>query len=323
MVARKQKKSSAKYHVSKEHWIAAKAGMDQVLKKLDLKFALTTTKRTGDLTLGRNTVAGYEKHYRGLRHFFCLIGDYESLLILQENAPEPFCPSMSAVNLALFIKWKRGEKGTPLVRLDNSSVIDIFGSPIKCEGGWKDPKNVQQFNSAVVAIHGVHEQRGQYQEKCTECIELENRGDGHMGCRIHRGAPCIWRKGCPVKSGTVTNAVARSAKDGEEYVPQGDSPLTPTELIQVRATLLSSNSIVDYQFFVLVLLSIKLFLRSGEATGDEKAVGGDAVASSTGLTIASIDPSLCCVENGILKSVAVVVKGKLNVYLIQYICRKN
>jgi hypothetical protein len=311
-MAKKNKKSSAKYHVSKEHWTAAKAGMDQVLQKLDLKFALTASKRTGDLTLRRNTVAGYEKHYRGLRHFFCLIGDYESLLILQENAPTPFCPSMSAVNLALFIKWKRGEKGTPLLRLDASSVSDIFGMPIACEGGWNDPKNVQQFNSAVVAVHGVHEQRGQYQEKCTKCIELENSGDGYMGCRIHRGSPCIWRKGCPVQSGSVKNAVARSSKDGEEYTPLGDSPLTPMELLQLRATLLSTNSIADYQFFVLLLLSIKLFLRSGEATGDQKAAGKDEAASPTGLTIASIDPSLCCVENGILKSVAVVVKGTIN-----------
>ena len=136
-------------------------------------------------------------------------------------------------------------------------------------------------------------------------------GKGHEGCRLHRGKPLIWRRGCPIESGTVKHAFKKSAKDGEGYQPNGDSPLTPLELLQIRTRLLSTNRIEDFQLWVLLLISIKLFLRSNEATGDKKDEENSAgSAISTGLTQEkSIDSSLSSVVNGILEALAMKVKG--------------
>ena len=55
---------------------------------------------TGNLPLVSNSKLTYAKHFRGLRYFCSLIGDYESLLILsgpEGKTPMPsFVPSMSA-----------------------------------------------------------------------------------------------------------------------------------------------------------------------------------------------------------------------------------
>lgn len=68
----------------------------------------------------------------------------------------------------------------------------------------------------------------------------------------------------------MENAFKQSSKDGKLYVAEGACPLTPFEVLAIRNRLLSTNQIEDFQLWVLLLVSIKLFLRSGEATGDEK-----------------------------------------------------
>jgi len=44
----------------------------------------------------------------------------------------------------------------------------------------------------------------------------------------------------------------------------GSSAITPWELLDIRTNLLSTNSIHDLQSWVMILISIKLFLRSDE-----------------------------------------------------------
>lgn len=68
-------------------------------------------------------------------YFFSHIGDYESLLMLLPKPPNEFCPSMKPESIALFISYKRGEKGTPLTDVDGNHVSDVFRHPMeeKCE----------------------------------------------------------------------------------------------------------------------------------------------------------------------------------------------
>lgn len=233
------------YLPKKVLYIVLTKGMDEVLLKLNLQWTATSRSRTGNAPLKVLSIRDYEKHFRGLILFFCMIGDYESLLMLQDCAPHPFCPSMSAESITLFIQRKGGEHGEPLLDASSKPVKDVLGIPVLIDGGWNDPKNVKQFNSALVAIHAANNQREQYEEKCDVCIAMEATGAGHQGCHIHRGNPCIWRKGCPKESNTVENAVKRSTKDGESYEPNGDSPITPFELLKIRTRLLSSNDISD------------------------------------------------------------------------------
>jgi hypothetical protein len=248
----------SKYHVKKEYWELAVIGMDDVLKSMKLTFSNRSIGHTGDAVLSSLSKQAYVKHYRGLRLFFCMLGDYESLLMLQENAPEKFCPSMNADNIALFIKWKRTAKSEYLTESSGNIINDVLGQPVLCDGGWNDPKNVKQFMSAVRVIHYAHNQRGQYREKCSECVRLHEIGQGHLGCHFHVARPCVWRKGCPPESNVVSNSLKQSNKDGENYVVNGSEALTPFDLLKIRAYLLSSNqiegNIINDQYFIFLII---------------------------------------------------------------------
>jgi hypothetical protein len=58
--------------------------------------------------------------------------------------------------------------------------------------------------------------------------------------------------------------MAQSRKDAADYVSEGDCALTPMEVVNMRNVLLSTNNLDDFRLFVMILISIKLFLRSDE-----------------------------------------------------------
>jgi len=88
----------------------------------------------------------------------------------------------------------------------------------------------------------------------------------------------------------------KSFNDSSDYVAKGDSPLTPWELIDIRNYLLRSGSLWDFQFWTMILVACKLFLREDELSS---------------LSFGSIDKSLSVVdESGSVHGLAVVIKGK-------------
>ena len=56
--------------------------------------------------LAEGTINAYEKHTRLLKHFCALVGDYESLIILQHKVPDHFCPSINPETIAMVIRYK-------------------------------------------------------------------------------------------------------------------------------------------------------------------------------------------------------------------------
>jgi len=141
-----------------------------------------------------------------------IVGDYESLLMLHDRAPDDFCPSMNPVSITQFISFKRSTKGSDLTDLTSSqNVMDVDGNVVKCQGGWNDPRNVDQCLAAVSALHSARGQRGSFKDRCNQCVELDDQGysiffslifslsitGSYHGCRIHRGSPCLWRMGNP------------------------------------------------------------------------------------------------------------------------------
>ena len=170
---------------------------------------------------------------------------------------------MSERTLGLFIKYKRGPAERVLMNDDNKPVKDIKGEELMCQGDWKDPGNAEQFIAAIRALHESRGQRGPFQEKCNDCIQLD--GDKiYTGCRYHRGQPQLWRKGFPRDSNYMDNVMAQSSRDGASYVVEGDTPLTPMELISMHTRLTASNRLADYQHWVMTLVACKLFLREEE-----------------------------------------------------------
>ena len=100
----------------------------------------------------------------------------------------------------------------------------------------------------------------------------------------------------------------KSNKDAVGYEVDSAMPLTPFQLLTIRSALLASNRIEDLQFWVIILVSVKLFLRAGEATGDVTLESGETIP--TGLRFESFEPSLTTVEGSWVKSISVRIKGR-------------
>jgi hypothetical protein len=105
--------------------------------------------------------------------------------------------------------------------------------------------------------------------------------------------PRLWRKGNPNLCSIVENCLKSSNAEGSAYVPNGDSPLTPWELQNIRMKLISSNDISDLQLWVMILISCKLFLCSEEIcqikfedfNGDISCVNSEGTVSGLALKI--------------------------------------
>ena len=80
---------------------------------------------------------------------------YTSMLMLEEHPPDKFCPAMNPTTIALFIIFKRSKKGEPLLDQHGNPVKDVFGEEIKCQGGWNNPKNAEQYLAAIGCIHAA------------------------------------------------------------------------------------------------------------------------------------------------------------------------
>jgi hypothetical protein len=76
-----------------------------------------------------NTHSADVKSIRGLTYFFGLIGDYSSLLILNDRPPRQ-CPSMNAESLVLFLRYKSpARKDKPLTDTNGNEVTNYKGYP--------------------------------------------------------------------------------------------------------------------------------------------------------------------------------------------------
>ena len=84
-------------------------------------------------------------------------------------------------------------------------------------------------------------------------------------CHFHPSAPRLWRSGCPRSVESVRNRYSKVTRtDIPDYIPQGNSPILPHELIAIRNALLSQNDRDSIRFWVIIIFHIQLFLRSAE-----------------------------------------------------------
>lgn len=193
------KRSGFKPHlhaIPQRYLDAANSGIENTLQWLRLTQTPSLRNTIGNRPLKDNSKRTYEKHFRGLRHFCSIIGDYESLLMLNgplgKTPTPPFVPSMSSRTLFLYISYKRLEQGRTLCDESGSPVNSIFGNQVQCVGGWNDPNQVQQLLSGVVALHAASGETGtgRYEEKCLSCIQKCQNGDS-VGCGFPHIVPCI------------------------------------------------------------------------------------------------------------------------------------
>ena len=102
-------KRNQKTKIPGEIWILAQDGMKKELERLSLSINQITISEFGNREFKLNSIKTYKRQYNVARHFFCLIGDYQSLLMLENKKITTsdgidFCPSMSANSLAMLVR---------------------------------------------------------------------------------------------------------------------------------------------------------------------------------------------------------------------------
>lgn len=243
-----------------------------------------------------------------MKHLFTITGKYTNLLMLVDNPPlHP--PSMDDYDLALVLKYKdQKQKGEELKDHNGNTVNDITGRPVICVGGWKAQINAKKFDVVVSKIHQHFEQTGPYRRECSACFGLQ------AGCPQHIGDPRTRRKGDASK-GNIYITLARIWRAAHKSLLKKQSanpvigaiPLNPMQVLEIRGMLLYQK-LTRLQFWVLMIISIKLFLRSDESTGNTKE-NTDNSTHSQGLTIDSIDLEASIFSRNVLEGLVVKVSA--------------
>lgn len=237
------------------------------LRQLRLDLSELPRPQLGSRVLSDSSTKGYLGNIRMLEYFLALIGDWSSILILRENAPE-FAPAVRDTSLAMFISWKTATAGDIMKDSHGIIIKDAFGRQLKADGCWNSPACHVPFSAAISALHAA---RGfskdmPYADVCNSCLQEYRRTRDHgRGCFHHGSQPRLWRKGNPRFSEVYKNRI-RLLKVVElrGYQSNGNSPLTPRELLQIRSDLLSQNCISAYKLWTMILLSVKQFRRGDE-----------------------------------------------------------
>lgn len=203
-----------------------------------------------------STEGDYIYHLQALCRFVIMIGSYDDALILCGVAD---APPVSVESLCLYMKYKRGEKGSPLLGFDNNSVIDAAGAPVLCEGTWKDPHKQDQFKAAVAALHSNN---GHNHLPTTPCVDCQK--ERMVGCELHRGHARLLLQGDTTKHIDFVNVDAALKKEGANYVPTSAKQIMPREVKQIQRYLTSSGQLKDLQTIVMLLIGIDVFLRHDE-----------------------------------------------------------
>jgi hypothetical protein len=179
----------------------------------------------------------------GLWEFFGLIGAYSSMIILLKTPPNP-CPSMNPDVLRLYILYRRGIKGEPLVDGSGAIVEDVQGYPLSCRGGWNAFVNIEKLFTLVRGLHEFHENGGSFQDVCSDCQKGVLQDQDFPGCRWHFHSRRFIRRvknyillsqlyltsfgsqGNPKLDGILSRTI-RTTKRNITHIPKGDSFLTP------------------------------------------------------------------------------------------------
>jgi hypothetical protein len=237
-------------------------GLQAVLA--ELKLVLSGGKKSvfGNKSMKAKTKETYNQHIDGMRRFLTLIGDYESLLILQENRPKN-APPVKVESVIAYVRYKCGVPNTPLLtEMDGVPVMDAAGNPILCAGTWNAPNKIDQFQAAMSAVHHNNAHDEGYRNICDDCIATKPVKDS--GCQRHSGNARFVRTGNPCTANEYKEEKKNIKADREGWEERGAMWLLASDLREIRNILLSTGSLEDLQLYVFILLCIKLFLRFDE-----------------------------------------------------------
>ncbi|KAJ3011312.1 UNVERIFIED_CONTAM: hypothetical protein HDU68_001709 [Siphonaria sp. JEL0065] len=166
-------------------------------------------------------------------------------------------------DIAEFWRWKRNEPDTPVLDSLGDAVVDVFGNPVLCQGGWTGSNSsIKKSSGAISALHESRGQGGEYHRQCDSC-RAKPEAQWHEGCRSHPGKPQVWRSGNPIRCQEITNA--KQNLQDRTYQPYGDTYPTLLEFLKWRKHLVEKNTVDAYKKWLLSIMATRLFLRPEEA----------------------------------------------------------
>ena len=236
-------------------------GLVDVFRTLNL--AVESNDLLGSRNVANNSKSAYHKHIRGLFKFLSMIGDYDSLLVLYKGMSRELVQSMNAKHVALYMLYKSQSKQTNLKHVggDGADVMDVFGAPILCCGDWKCIVNVDQFLSAVSAVHEAIGQGDRFKDICQRCVAALKADARSTGCAVHLGQYNFRRRGNPRNSSDVKNTYRKCSQLMVGHQVKSCYQLVPSEVHALRRNLTSTNQLRDLQLYCMILVAIYLFLR--------------------------------------------------------------
>ena len=308
---------SSKYLVLKPASLQAKVNeeLSKLVKKYDIKwegpsfhFLKGQHRRSQYARQVATTNMRYETVYRDLWRFFALTGEYESMLLLlfpNETEESKKCPAMRLKACMNFLRWKRNPKGTVL-REGNTDTSDevinvLTESAMLSEANtYGANKTLDTAGSAIYNVHVTHDHGGSYVEACAACITVREEalanGDAVTPCTQHKNNS---RQGTWYRHGNPTRhndwKQNKSTLMDPNYEPNGCKYLDPADVRDLIDSLLAMNTIAGLKMIVMILVSIKIFLRADETV---------TIKSESFL------PSLFLRINGFIHAIGLGISGK-------------
>ena len=230
----------------------------------DLKLKPTTRPMPllGTRPLDRKSTSAYTQRIRKFVAFALTEGFYDSLLPFYPFTPKGTV-SVDQEAMIAFIYSVYSAKGEPVFDMHEKPVMNARGeSQILGLGSWNDPDILDGLRTAVVhVLKNAHGFGDSYWDKCDACVTaVKNRN--FLGCDYH-SPPRTIRTGNVMCATAVEDTIAY-IRMNSSHVVKGACHLLPSHVRKIREYVSSSNDIFWFEIYVLLLMSIELYLRKME-----------------------------------------------------------
>jgi hypothetical protein len=205
---------------------------------------------------------------------FCyLVQDYESAVVFDRVRTPNNPPPPDADLVKSYLNYKCSTTDTPLMHKGKIVRDCGTGTDIFCQAAWHCPTNVSKTFTTIKALQSLHSNLvGDYIEACPACLDVDNeieeqwKANGcHGSCETHASQPRLRKRGDVT---TEPNVIAqfknwRTAMQAG-HMRKGNAALCPSEVRKLRRVLVGSGNRDNFKWYTMILVGIKLFLRSDE-----------------------------------------------------------
>ena len=234
---------------------------NNALAKLGLEPTQTALPLLGTRPLDKKSVQAYTGRIRRLVAFLLREGYDQSLLPFYPYTPKGTVTveeeAMVAFLYAVYTPFGEVVHNMHSRPLKNPQNEEILGM-----GVWNDPDILDQLRSATthVLVNG-HGHGQTYWNMCKDCCVAASQNI-FSGCKYH--SPCRLVTSGNVMGATSVRDTINYIRDKSHHVVSGACHLLPSHVRQIREYAASSNDIYWMEIYVLLLMSIELFLRKME-----------------------------------------------------------